>query len=71
MVYVIGQKAPEAPPDIIDIIERRPVGKTITMVRYKGRLYPVIGRRGNERIFVGIRRQASTVAETTTATPAM
>lgn len=54
-VYVIGPKAANYQElDIIDIVERRPTGKMVTMVRYKGGNYPVIGRRGAERIYVGI-----------------
>lgn len=39
--------------DVIDIIERKPFGKTIRMVRYKGETYPVIGRDSSARIYVG------------------
>ena len=53
-VYVIGtSKSNPAETDIVDIIERVPSGYLLT-VAYKGQRYPVIGRKGSERIYVGI-----------------
>lgn len=43
--------------DIIEMIERVPSGTCLTLVRYKGKQYPVWGRKGSERIFVGIHNQ--------------
>lgn len=50
-IYVMGKK--NGAVDVIDIIERKPFGKTIRMVRYKGETYPVIGRDSSARIYVG------------------
>lgn len=57
-VYVIGPVIPKLAGaetiDVIDVIERVPTGSALLMVSYKGVRYPVFGRPGSERIFVGI-----------------
>jgi hypothetical protein len=60
-IYVIGPVIPNRTCaetiDIVDVIERVPTGNAVLMVSYKGSKYPVFGRPGSERIFVGIKDQ--------------
>lgn len=57
-IYVIGPVIPKRSGaetiDIVDVIERVPTGRALLMVSYKGSMYPVFGRPGSERIFVGV-----------------
>lgn len=63
-IYVIGPVIPKHAGaetldviDVIDVIERVPTGSALLMVSYKGSRYPVFGRPGSERIFVGVQDQ--------------